>query len=45
MIDKVNDRLELVDNCDNVQGFIINHAVGGGTGSGLGALMLEELLV
>jgi len=44
MIDKVNDRLrKLVDNCDNVQGFIINHSVGGGTGSGLGSLMLEKL--
>ena len=31
MIDKVNDRLrKLVDNCDNVQGFIINHGIGGG---------------
>ena len=46
MIDKVNDRLrKLVDNCDNVQGFVINHAVGGGTGSGLGALMLERIAV
>eukprot|EP01084_Bolivina_argentea_P146142 255979_1 len=31
MIGKVNDRLrKLVDNCDNVQGFMINNAVGGG---------------
>merc|ERR1712176_1645375 len=46
MIDKVNDRLrKLADNCDNVQGFVINHSVGGGTGSGLGALMLERIAV
>jgi tubulin alpha len=46
IIDRVNDRLrKLVDNCDNVQGFVINHAVGGGTGSGLGALILERLAV
>merc|ERR1719445_2872101 len=46
MIDKVNDRLrKLVDNCDNVQGFVVNHAVGGGTGSGLGALTLERIAV
>merc|ERR1719464_1787945 len=46
MIDKVNDRLrKMVDNCDNVQGFVVNHAVGGGTGSGLGALMLERIAV
>ena len=46
MIDKVNDRLrKLVDNCDNVQGFVVNHSVGGGTGSGLGALILERIAV
>jgi len=46
MIDKVNDRLrKLVDNCDNVQGFVINHSVGGGSGSGLGALILERIAV
>jgi tubulin alpha len=46
IIDKVNDRLrKLVDNCDNVQGFVVNHSVGGGTGSGLGALILERLAV
>jgi tubulin alpha len=42
----VNDRLrKLVDNCQNVQGFVINHSVGGGTGSGLGALILERIAV
>jgi tubulin alpha len=46
IIDKVNDRLrKLVDNCDNVQGFVIAHSVGGGTGSGLGALILERIAV
>merc|ERR1711948_99092 len=46
ILDQVNDRLrKLVDNCDNVQGFIINHAVGGGTGSGLAALILERIAV
>merc|ERR1712152_121452 len=46
MIDKVNDRLrKLVDNCDNVQGFVVNHSVGGGTGSGMGSLMLERMAV
>merc|ERR1712217_878832 len=41
-----NDRLrKLVDNCDNVQGFVVNHSVGGGTGSGLGALILERIAV
>jgi len=46
ILDQVNDRLrKLVDNSENVQGFIIHHAVGGGTGSGLGALILERIAV
>merc|ERR1712217_55656 len=46
MGDQVNDCLrKLMDNSQNVQGFIINHAVGGGTGSGLGALILERIAV
>ncbi|ETO35357.1 hypothetical protein RFI_01704 [Reticulomyxa filosa] len=46
VIDKINDRLrKLVDHCDNVMGFVIGHSVGGGTGSGLGALILERLAV
>ena len=46
MIDRVNDRLrKMVDHCDNVQGFFVNHSVGGGTGSGLGALILERVAV
>merc|ERR1719277_1680796 len=46
LLDQVNDRLrKLVDNSQNVQGFIIHHAVGGGTGSGLGALILERIAV
>merc|ERR1719474_2236850 len=45
-MDKISDRLrKLVDNCENVQGFIFNHSVGGGTGSGLGSLMLERIAV
>jgi len=44
MIGKVNDRLrKLFDACDYVQGFMVHHSVGGGTGSGLGALMLEHI--
>jgi len=45
-MDVVNDRVrKLVDNCENVQGFIVNHTVGGGTGSGMGMLILERLAV
>merc|ERR1712226_1468273 len=45
-MDKVNDRVrKMVDNSENVQGFIVNHAVGGGTGSGMGMLILERLAV
>merc|ERR1719317_1651156 len=46
IMDQVNDRLKkLVEDCENVQGFIMTHAVGGGTGSGLGMLILERLAV
>eukprot|EP01083_Nonionella_stella_P062143 161656_1 len=46
IMDKVNDKIrKLVDQCDNVQGFLINHSVGGGTGSGLGSLILEKIAV
>merc|ERR1712083_1086980 len=45
-MDIVNDRIrKLVDNSENVQGFIVNHSVGGGTGSGLGMLILEKIAV
>eukprot|EP01083_Nonionella_stella_P277760 944401_1 len=46
IIDRIEDLLrKLVDNCDNPQGFIMNHSVGGGTGSGLGVLILERIAV
>ena len=46
IIDQVSDRLNhLVDCSENLQGFVINHSVGGGTGSGLGALILERIAV
>ncbi|KAK8712186.1 hypothetical protein V6N13_147433 [Hibiscus sabdariffa] len=40
------DRLrKLADNCSGLQGFLMFNAVGGGTGSGLGSLLLERLSV
>jgi len=45
-VDRVNEAVrKLADNSTNVQGFIMNHSVGGGTGSGMGALILERLAV
>jgi len=42
----VNDKVgKIVEACDNLQGFLMCHAVGGGTGSGLGMLILERLAV
>jgi len=35
----------LVEQCDSLQGFQLFHAVGGGTGSGFCALMLESLSI
>ena len=46
IINEVNERLrKLVENCDDVQGFFINHSVVCGTGSGLGSLILYQLAV
>jgi len=46
MMDPIVDRIKkLAEDCDNIQGFIITHSVGGGTGSGLGMLILERLAV
>lgn len=40
------DRIrKLCDNCTSLQGFLVFNAVGGGTGSGLGSLLLERLSV
>ncbi|MBA0619358.1 hypothetical protein Godav_028546, partial [Gossypium davidsonii] len=36
---------KLADNCTGLQGFLMFNAVGGGTGSGLGSLLLERLSV
>ncbi|XP_058449599.1 tubulin alpha-8 chain-like isoform X2 [Malaya genurostris] len=44
MIDSVMDRLRKVaEGCSTVQGFMIFHSLGGGTGSGFGTLTLEKL--
>merc|ERR1711920_882963 len=44
IVDLCLDRIrKLADNCTGLQGFLIYHAVGGGTGSGLGCLMLVRL--
>lgn len=43
LLDDVNDRIrKMADQCDGLQGFLFTHSLGGGTGSGLGALLLEE---
>ena len=36
---------KLADNCTGLQGFMIFHATGGGSGSGFGYLLLERLSV
>merc|ERR1712216_973829 len=42
----MGDRLpKLADNCTGLQGFMVFNACGGGTGSGLGCLLLERLSV
>lgn len=41
--DVYNSIRKVADQCDSLQGFLFTHSLGGGTGSGLGSLMLEEL--
>ncbi|KAF6142158.1 hypothetical protein GIB67_037076 [Kingdonia uniflora] len=46
IVDLGLDRIrKLADNCTSLQGFLVFNAVGGGTGSGLGSLLLERLSV
>ncbi|GAB0492367.1 hypothetical protein MMPV_003629 [Pyropia vietnamensis] len=46
ILEKALDRIrKLADNCSGLQGFLVFNAVGGGTGSGLGSLLLERLSV
>jgi tubulin alpha len=44
LVDTVMDRVrKLSDNCNGLQGFLVFHSFGGGTGSGFGSLLLERL--
>lgn len=44
ILEEVSDRIRrMADQCDGLQGFLFTHSLGGGTGSGLGSLLLEEL--
>jgi len=45
-VDEVLERVrKLIENCEGLQGFLVFHSVGGGTGSGFGSLLLERLSV
>jgi len=46
IVDLVLDRIrKLADQCTGLQGFLIFHAFGGGTGSGFASLLMERLSV
>ena len=46
LIDMVLDRIrKLADQCTGLQGFLIFHSFGGGTGSGFASLLMERLSV
>jgi len=46
IVDLVLDRVrKLADNCTGLQGFMVFHSFGGGTGSGFGSLLLERLSI
>lgn len=43
-IDLSMDKIRrLVDQCSGLQGFVVFHSFGGGTGSGFGSLLMERL--
>ena len=45
-VDQVVDRVrKLADNCSGLQGFLVFHSFGGGTGSGFASLLMERLSV
>jgi len=45
-VEPVCDRVrKLTEQCEGLQGFLVFHSVGGGTGSGFGSLLLERLSV
>ena len=44
IIDPVMEQIRrMADNCEGLQGFLIFHSFGGGTGSGFGALLMDRL--
>ncbi|KRH93046.1 tubulin alpha chain [Pseudoloma neurophilia] len=44
ILNKSLERIRLLtDNCDGLQGFLIFHSFGGGTGSGFGSLLMQNL--
>ena len=46
IIDQVLDRIrKLADQCSGLQGFLVFHSFGGGTGSGFTSLLMERLSV
>ncbi|XP_060041605.1 tubulin alpha-8 chain-like [Erinaceus europaeus] len=46
VIDPVSDQIrKLADKCDGLQGFLVFHSFGGGTGSGFTSLLMERLSV
>ncbi|XP_060047322.1 tubulin alpha-8 chain-like [Erinaceus europaeus] len=46
VIDPVSDQIrKLADKCEGLQGFLVSHSFGGGTGSGFTSLLMERLSV
>ena len=44
IIDTINESIRnMMESCNNCQGFVLNHSMNGGTGSGLGSLILDQL--
>lgn len=39
----INGATDVLDSCSSLQGFLVFHSFGGGTGSGFGSLLLERI--
>ena len=46
IIEPTMDKLrKMANQCDGLQGFVMFHSFGGGTGAGFGSLLMERLMI
>ena len=46
MVEPTMDKIrKIADQCSGLQGFVMFHSFGGGTGAGFGSLLMERLMI